>query len=142
MEIALKEVHCASPDTNLNEIASMMREHGVGVIPICEEKKLLGIITDRDIVINCLAMTQDGAKCKAREFMSYDTITATPDMDLEEAAQIMSREQVRRLPVVENNNLVGILTLGDISRALANSDKLIADTFRQISTFTKGTRTH
>lgn len=141
-EIAIKEVHCASPEASLNTIATMMRIHGVGVLPICEDKRLVGIITDRDIVVTCAAMDFGLRECKAKDFMTKNPRTISPDMDLEQAANIMAEEQVRRLPVVEGDKLVGMLSLGDISLALQDNDKLVADTLRQISTPTKGATSH
>jgi len=141
-EIAVKEVYCANPEATLSEVAAMMRDHSVGAIPVCEGKKLVVIITDRDIVITCAAMGGNATQCKAKEFMSKNYRTVSPDADLEQAAKIMAEEQVRRLPVIEGDKLVGILSLGDISLALKDNDKLVADTLRKISTPTKGARSH
>ncbi len=141
-DIALKEVKCASPENSLHEVASMMRDYGVGVMPVCEGKKLVGMITDRDMVITCLAKGNDAKKCKAKDFMTKNPRSISPDTDLEEAARIMADEQVRRLPVTEAGNLVGILSLGDISRALMTNDKLIADTLRKISMPTQSPKSH
>lgn len=133
-EIGIKQMHCAHPSESLSEIASMMTRHDVGIIPVCEGKKLLGIMTDRDIVVKCMASAYVNPKeCTAREIMTSNLITVTPDTDLEEAARIMAREQIHRLPVVEAGNLVGMISLGDISMALADNDRLVAETLRKIS---------
>ncbi len=133
-DIGMKDVHCADPTTSFSEIASMMKRHNVGVIPIGEGKKLMGVLTDRDLVISCMAADRSPKECKAREFMTSNPITVTPDTDLEEAARIMGQEQIHRLPVVESGNLVGLISLGDISMALSGDDSLVADTLRKIST--------
>lgn len=133
-DIGMKDVHCASPSMSLSEIASMMKRHNVGVIPVCQGKKLLGILTDRDLVISCMAADMNPKECKAREFMTSSPITVTADTDLEEAARIMGRDQIHRLPVVEAGNLVGMISLGDISMALSDDDSLVAETLRKIST--------
>ena len=133
-DIGIKEVHCANPSMTLSEIASMMKRHNVGVIPVCQGKKLLGMLTDRDLVVSCMAADMNPKECKAREFMTSNPITVTPDTDLEEAARIMGREQIRRLPVVEAGNLVGMISLGDVSMALSGNDSLVAETLRKIST--------
>jgi CBS domain-containing protein len=133
-DIGIKEVHCASPSMNLSEIASLMKRHNVGIAPVCEGNKLLGILTDRDLVISCMAADRNPRECKAIEFMTANPITVSPDTDLEEAAMIMGREEIHRLPVVEAGNLVGIISLGDVSMALSNNDSLVADTLRRIST--------
>ena len=132
-DISLKEVHFAAPTTTINEAASMMKRHGVGVLPICENGRLLGMLTDRDIVIGCVAAGMDTKECQVKEFMTSEPVVIVPNMDIEEAAEIMGKEQVRRLPVAEGGNLLGMLSLGDIATALDNDD-LIANTLRRIST--------
>jgi len=132
-DIGIKDVHCANPSMTLSDIASMMKRHNVGVIPVCEGKKLMGILTDRDLVINCMANDMNPKECKAREFMNSNPITVTPDTNLEEAESIMSQKQIRRLPVVEAGNLVGIISLGDVSIAISGDDSLVANTLRKIS---------
>jgi CBS domain-containing protein len=132
-DIAIKEVYCAAPTTSLVETASMMKRHNVGLVPICEGKKLVGVVTDRDIVINCVAAGMDAARCNAKEFMTSNPILVTPDTNIEEAAKIMGKEQIHRLPVVDNGNLVGVVSLGDLAIALTRNDSLLADTLRKIS---------
>ncbi len=132
-DIAMKDTYCASPTMSLNEIASMMKRHGVGAMPVCDGDKLVGMITDRDIVISCVAAGMDTVACQAKEFMTSNPITVTPESDLEEAARVMAREQVRHLPVVEEGCLVGMLSLGDIAVALPGNDSLVAETLRKIS---------
>lgn len=133
-DIAMKETYCASAAMSLTEIAAMMKRHGVGAMPVCADDKLVGMITDRDIVISCVAAGMDVSTCQAKEFMTSNPLTIAPDMDVEEAARTMSREQVRRLPVVEAGCLVGMLSLGDIATALQGNDGLVAETLRKIST--------
>lgn len=131
-EIAMKEVYCANAATDLSEVASMMKRHNIGVVPVCEGKKMVGIITDRDLVVSCMAADMNPKDCIAREFMTANPVNVTPDTDLEEAARLMGREQLHRLPVIEDGNLVGMLSLGDVSLALGN-DNLVAETLRKIS---------
>jgi len=97
----------------------------------------VGMITDRDIVVSCVAAGMDATSCKAREFMTSNPIAVTPETDPVEAAKMMAREQVRRLPVVKEGRLVGILSLGDIATALPGNDSLVAETLRRISTPTQ-----
>ncbi|MBI4268022.1 MAG: CBS domain-containing protein [Chloroflexi bacterium] len=133
-DIGIKDLHCANPSMNLSEIAAMMKRHNVGVIPVCDGEKLLGVLTDRDMVISCMAADRSPRECKARDFMTANPITVSPDTELEEAARLMGREQIHRLPVVEGGNLVGMISLGDISMALLDDDSLVANVLRQIST--------
>lgn len=132
-DIGMKEVHSADPSMHLSAIASMMKRHNVGVIPICDGDHLLGVLTDRDLVISCVAADMNPKECKAREFMTSNPITITPETDLEEAARIMGREQIHRLPVMEAGKLVGMISLGDVSMALTGDDRLVAETLRKIS---------
>ncbi len=131
-DIGMKEVNCADPSMDLSEVATMMKRHNIGSVPVCEGGKLVGMLTDRDLVITCMASDMDPKECTAREYMTANPVTVTPDTDIEEAARIMGREQLRRLPVVENGKLVGMLSLGDIAVALED-DCLIAETLRKIS---------
>lgn len=133
-DIGVKETYCASPSTSLSEVASMMKKDDIGIVPICEVKKLLGVITDRDIVIRCVAADVNPRDCNAREFMTAPAKTVSSFTELDEAAVIMGREQIRRLPVVEGGNLVGMISLGDIAIALNTNDALVAQTLRKIST--------
>lgn len=132
-DVGMKEVHCASDSVTLNEIASMMKRHNVGIIPICDGEKLIGIITDRDMVVGCMAAGKNAKGCKASDFMTSDPITVSPEASLEEAAKIMGEKEIHRLPVVEGGNLVGMISLGDVALALPHDDTLIARTLRNIS---------
>lgn len=141
-DIGMKEIYWATPTMSLNEIASMMKRHGVGAMPVCDGDKLVGMITDRDIVVSCVSAGMDAGVCQAKEFMTSSPITVTPETDLEEAARVMAKEQVRRLPVVEEGCLVGMLSLGDIAVALPGNDSLVAETLRKISTPTQAVPSH
>jgi len=114
-DIMSSEVQTASPDTTLEEVATMMKTEDVGAIPVVEDEELVGIITDRDIVVRCVAEGKDPSETSVEDVLSEDLETASPDMDVQEAVRLMSRRQIRRLPVVEENRLVGILALGDVA---------------------------
>jgi CBS domain-containing protein len=114
-DIMTRELETAAPHTTLEEIATMMREEDVGSIPVVEDGKLIGIVTDRDIVVRAIAEGRDPSDTTAKEVLSQNLATATPDMDLERAARLMAERQVRRLPVVEGKKLLGIVSLGDIA---------------------------
>ncbi len=131
-EIGKMDVNCADPAMDLSQVATIMKRHNVGAVPVCEGGKLLGMLTDRDLVVSCMASDMDPKECTAREYMTAKPVTVTPDIDLEEVAKIMGKEQLRRLAVVENGNLVGMLSLGDIALNL-DDDYLIAETLQKIS---------
>jgi CBS domain-containing protein len=105
------------PETPVTEIARKMRDSDIGAVPIGENDRLVGMVTDRDIVCRGLAGTKDCSKLTARDVMSKPIVYARCDEDVEDALRIMERNQIRRLPVIdENKRLAGILSLGDISQ--------------------------
>lgn len=114
-EIMTTEVATAQPDSTLEEVASMMKEEDTGAIPVLDEDELVGIITDRDIVVRCIAEGKDATETNVEDILSEDLVTISPDDDVEEAARLMSERQIRRLPVVEEGELIGMISLGDIA---------------------------
>lgn len=99
---------------NVYEIAVKMKEHDIGFIPVVENNKLIGVVTDRDLVVRGYAEKRSGS-FEVKEVMSTDIVTASPDMTIDEASQLMARNQIRRLPVVQNGELVGIVAIGDLA---------------------------
>ena len=106
--------------TMLPEVAKKMKEADTGIIPVVDEKnedKLIGLITDRDIAVRAVAEGIDLSKAKVIDFMSKELNCISPDTDTSEATRLMSQKQLHRLCVVENDRLVGILSLGDLVEA-------------------------
>ncbi len=103
------------------EAAQVMREAHIGSLPITDDELLVGMITDRDITTRVVAESADQMNTSVGDVASRDLITVEPDNDLDEALQLMARHQVRRLPVVENGRLVGIVAQADI--ALSENEK-------------------
>jgi CBS domain-containing protein len=103
------------------EAARMMRKEHIGALPITDNEQLVGMITDRDIATRVVAEAADPKTTSVGDVSSRDLISVEPDKDLEEALQLMARHQVRRLPVVENGRLVGIVAQADI--ALKENEK-------------------
>ncbi|MGA7326051.1 MAG: CBS domain-containing protein [Rhodomicrobium sp.] len=109
-----------SPDTPLPKLAKMMADEDIGAIPIGENDRLIGIVTDRDIVCRAVAKGKDASKLTARDVMTKGISYCRGDQDLEVAMEVMEKQKIRRLPVIdENKRLVGMLSLGDISHAAA-----------------------
>ncbi|HEY4552171.1 MAG TPA: CBS domain-containing protein [Bacillaceae bacterium] len=113
-DIMTKDVETCSLKDNVYEVAVKMKEENVGVIPIVDGQRLAGVITDRDIVLRCIAEKHPPSS-KVEEVMSSNLVTVSPDTTTQEAARLMAKEQIRRLPVVENGQLVGIVALGDLA---------------------------
>ena len=107
--------------TSVVEAARLMRAEDIGSLPITDDEKLVGMITDRDITTRVVAEAADPTSMSVEDVYSRDLVSVEPDEDLDEALQLMARHQVRRLPVVENGRLVGIVAQADI--ALKDNDK-------------------
>lgn len=105
----------AEPETTLEENAMMMKTENTGAIPVVDEDELIGIVTDRDIVMRCVAEGGDPSDMTAEDIVSEEVENIDPDSEIEEALELMSEKQIRRLPVVENGELVGMLSIGDIA---------------------------
>ena len=116
------EVECCTLLDNVFEVAVKMKNLNVGAIPIVEEKKLVGMITDRDIVVRGVAEKHPGST-KVEDIMSSELITISPDATSQEAVRLMSEHQIRRLPVVENGELIGIVSLGDFAIRQLSDDQ-------------------
>jgi CBS domain-containing protein len=114
-----KTISTASPRDTLRTVAELMKREDAGFMPICEGKSLVGVITDRDIVLRGLA-GGDGfsADQPAERYMSRDIATISPDAGLEEAAHLMNQREIRRLPVVQNGQIVGVLSHGNLVQAM------------------------
>src|SRR5882762_5088588 len=128
-EVMTPNPQCVSPGDSIQNAARIMRD--CDTVPVVENGRPVGIVTDRDIVVRAVA---DGSQLNrpVREIVSGDIICVTPEMSTREAADLMSEHQVRRLPVIENERLVGIVSLGDLAVKEAR-DKRIGDTLEHIS---------
>jgi len=115
-QIMTNDVSAVSPQDPIIDAAKIMQKRNVGCIPVCDNKKeVKGILTDRDIVIRVVAEGRDPKQLDVNAVMSTGLTLGRPDMDAEEAAEIMAQHQIRRLPIVENNKLVGIVSIGDLA---------------------------
>ncbi|MCM3616391.1 CBS domain-containing protein [Sutcliffiella horikoshii] len=113
-EVMTTNVDFCTPLDNVFEVATKMKDLDVGAIPIVENGQLLGMITDRDLVVRGIAEKHPGSN-SVTNVMSDHLITIGPDASIEEAAHTMAEHQIRRLPVVENGGLIGIVSLGDLA---------------------------
>jgi len=120
-----------TPDDSIQNAARIMRDEDTGVVPVVENGRPVGVVTDRDIVVRAVA---DGGQLDRpiRDICSGAIVAATPDMSTREAAQLMSDHQIRRLPVVENDRLVGIVSIGDLA-VKEGKDGRTGDTLQSIS---------
>ena len=119
-ELMSDRVVSISPDSSAALAARMLFRHNIGSVPVTtEDGRIRGIVTDRDIALRCVAAENDPESTPVREIMSRSVVTVSPGDDVRQAAKYMADAQVRRLPVVQDGRLVGMLSLGDMSRTHA-----------------------
>jgi CBS domain-containing protein len=119
------------PTATLVDAAKVMAREDVGPVPIVEGGKLVGLVTDRDIIIRAVAEGRDVTSTTVRDVASKDLVTVTADEDLDRALQLMAQHQVRRIPVVEGDRVVGIVSQADVARAA--DDEKTGEVVQQIS---------
>ena len=117
-EIMTNPVVRIHPKETVSVAARMLEHYNIGLLPVCgSDGRLCGLVTDRDIVIRCLAADRSPAATTVEEVMTAHVIAARPDMEAALAANLMGQKQIRRLPVVENERLCGMVSLGDLARS-------------------------
>lgn len=136
-DLMSKNVASVKPETSLIEAAKVMKDMNVGSVPVVDGDRLVGILTDRDIVVRNIAMDKNAQNSKVKDVMTFGLSTADPGMDIHDAARLMSEKQIRRLPVVEDGKLIGMVALGDI----AVRSKLEDDAGVALSDISKSTHT-
>jgi CBS domain-containing protein len=138
-EVMTDRPRCVTPDTPLNQVAELMEAENVGSIPILEGEQVTGVVTDRDIVVRAVAKGKDPRGMPVREIASGDLVTVNRDHDLSAALELMTAHQVRRLPVVDDENrLVGILAQADV--AMEAREKAVGEMLEGISQPERGPR--
>jgi CBS domain-containing protein len=130
-EVMTPNPRTVAPGDSIQNVARIMRDEDTGAVPVVDNGRPVGIVTDRDIVIRAVA---DGGQPSrpVSEVVTGSVVVATPDMSTREASQLMSDHQVRRLPVVENDRLVGIVSIGDLA-VKEGKDTRMGDTLQAIS---------
>jgi CBS domain-containing protein len=130
-EVMTPNPRSVSPNDSIQNAACIMRDEDAGAVPVVDNGRAIGIVTDRDIVVRVVA---EGGQLNSpvRDIVTNSLVSATPDMSTREAAQLMSDHQIRRLPVVENDRLVGIVSIGDLA-VKEGKDGRIGDTLQHIS---------
>ena len=115
-EVMQSPVVCVGPGQSVEAAAKVFERYNIGALPVCTTQGMLcGMLTDRDLVIRCLAMGKLPSATCVREIMTKQVISVGPDMDASVAAHLMGRKRVRRLPVVERGKVKGILSLDDLA---------------------------
>ena len=131
-DLMTRHVESARPDDTLFEVASRMRTRDVGIIPVVENDEPVGTITDRDITVRGVAEGFNPLTTPVRDVMTRDVVTCSPDTSVDEAADLMRSKRVRRLLVMDDDSIAGMVSLGDL--ALQSADREgIARTVRSVS---------
>ena len=127
-------------NATLGQVATLMKQEDCGSIPVVDGARLVGIVTDRDIVIRAVAAGKDPKTLRVSEVMSANPVTVGPDDDIKQAEKVMADRQIRRLPVVEKGALVGILVTAQIARA--ENERATGETLKEISAPANGRGSH
>ena len=125
-DIMAKNPTSVNPDTSVQEAAKLMQREDVGVLPVVESGsgRLVGVVTDRDIAIRVVAEGQDATQSRVQDAMSSNVKTCKPDDDVDDVMDVMAREQVRRVPIVnDRGELLGVVSQADIVREAKDDDK-------------------
>ena len=135
-DIMTRAVVSVDPTESVEVAARTMTRYNVGALPVCVAGKLCGLVTDRDIVTRCLAASRQPARTQVRQVMTEQVTAVRPDMDAGVAAHLMGRLQVRRLPVVENGKVCGMVSLGDLAQreeTVLDAGDVLADVSSNLS---------
>lgn len=135
-DVMSKNIIAVLPSDTAQEAARLMQENNIGAVPVVSGGELRGILTDRDIVLGCVARGKDPNAVKASDMMTQEVAYVTPDQTVHDAVQMMAAEQVRRLPVIREGYIDGIVSLADIARRHAGPE--IAEAISEISASHEG----
>jgi CBS domain-containing protein len=114
-DIMSRDVAYIRPETPIIDAARLMQQHNVGSIPVCDRNSVVGMVTDRDIVVRNVVIGTDPKSTPVSNIMTTNITSVSPDTDVDDLEDIMSQKQIRRIPVVDQNGLVGIVALGDLA---------------------------
>lgn len=130
--IMTNKVICVQKDEMVSEAAKKMKQAGVGSVAVEDQGKIVGIITDRDIVLRDIAENSTPGQCKCGDIMTTNVATATPESNINEVADIMSQRQVKRVPIVQEEKVIGMVSLADLSQTRGKKSEA-GDTLRDIT---------
>lgn len=131
-DVMTKDVTYVNPAETVSETAHLMQMNNIGSIPVCDQSGIVGIVTDRDIVVRSVAHGKNPQQTPVSDIMTTGVTTVNPEMEMNAVAKQMANSQIRRVPVIENNTLIGIVALGDVALD-AKYDTEVADTLSDIS---------
>src|SRR5207249_5260224 len=132
-DIMTKDPETVGPGTYIGDVAQMMRDLDVGIIPVVSDGELMGVITDRDITIRVTAAGLSPFEVTVQDFISPNPVSVSPDDEVDEARKLMADHQIRRLLVTEGNKLVGIVSLGDVATRDRAEDAQTGQVLEEVS---------
>ena len=121
-DVMSRHIATVGEETTIADTAVLMEEYDIGVVPVVEQKQLLGVVTDRDIVLRCVAKGKDITQTKVKEVMSKNMVSVSPEQPLDMALQAMAGRQVKRLAVTDQGKLAGVISLSDIARIRSSAE--------------------
>ena len=130
-EVMSRQVVSVDPGSTVSDASKMISKHNIGSVPVAQNGNVCGILTDRDIVLRCIAEGRDPKSIKVADVMTSPLVSVTSTETIETAMQTMASEQVRRMPVVDAGRLVGFVSMADFARVKGNPK--ISDTISEIS---------
>ena len=131
-DLMTRNVECIAPDMPLEEAARRMKRLDVGFLPVCEQDRLIGTITDRDIVLRVVAEGKDVKQCRAREVLTPSVFWCFEDQSADEIAEYMSKQEIRRVLILDRNKrLAGVISIGDLAKR--GDESTAGETIREIA---------
>jgi CBS domain-containing protein len=131
-EIMSRNVECVFPDMYIQDLARIMKSMDVGFVPVCKNDRLVGTVTDRDIVLRAVAEDRDIRNCKARDVMTEEVLWIYDDQSLDDVAEFMATREIRRVLVLDRNKrLVGVSSIGDLARS--GEQRITGEAMREIA---------
>jgi len=132
-EIMTRNVECIAPETPIEDAAKRMKSLDVGFLPVCENDRLVGVVTDRDVVLRVVAEGKKSSECLARDIMTEEVCWCYEDLTVEEVADFMAKKEVRRVLILNRDKrLTGVISIGDLSQARGEQLKA-GETMKEIS---------
>ncbi len=127
------EIAYVNPNCSIEECARLMCNNHIGCVPVCNnEKQIVGLVTDRDILLRTIGCNKDYKNTTVSDIMTCKVCCCEAETDIAEAEKLMSEKQIRRLPVIENNKVIGILTLGDLAANKSVNSESVGCTLENI----------
>jgi CBS domain-containing protein len=126
------ELKTAGSDTNAADAAALMRSYDIGVVPVVDGARLVGIVTDRDIVTRVVANRADPLTTRLADILTKDVVTVSPDARLSDARELMAEHRIRRLAVAKDGDLVGMLSMGDVA-VIDSSKRAVGEALEDVS---------